>query len=129
MVPALPGIALPAAKIALGAASAALGAVKQAMTSAQTTALTPAEQKTKKTADDFETMFLENMMSQVFPQEAAEGPLGENGTGSQVYRGMLVNEYAKSVAKSGGVGISQTIYRQMLQMQEANAGARNNAAS
>jgi peptidoglycan hydrolase FlgJ len=121
MTLALPGIALPAAKLALGAAAATLGAVKQAMT--------PAEQKTKKTADDFETMFLENMMSQVFPQEAAEGPLGENGTGSQVYRGMLVNEYAKSVAKSGGIGISETIYRQMLQMQENNSGGRNNAGA
>ena len=105
-------LALPTAKLAVGMATTALGAVKQA--------LNPSEQKIKKTADDFETMFLENMMSQVFPQEAAEGPVGDNGTGSQVYRGMLVNEYAKSVAKSGGVGMSDTIYRQMLQMQERN---------
>jgi Rod binding domain-containing protein len=112
MTLALPGLALPAAKLALGAASSALSAVNKA--------LNPAEQKIRKTADDFETMFLENMMSQVFPQESAEGPLGENGTGGGVYRGMLVNEYAKSVAKSGGIGISDTIYRQMLQMQERN---------
>ena len=122
---ALPGIALPAAKLALGAASAALGAVKQAMTPADT----QAQQKARKTADDFETMFLENMMSQIFPQDAAEGPVGDNGTGSQVYRGMLVNEYAKTVAKSGGIGVSDTIYRHMLQMQEANNGARNNAGA
>jgi Rod binding domain-containing protein len=116
MTLALPGLALPAAKLALGAAAATLGAIKQAVS--------PSEQKTKKTADDFETMFLENMMSQVFPQDAAEGPVGDNGTGSEVYRGMLVNEYAKSVAKSGGIGVSDTIYRQMLQMQERNnAGA------
>lgn len=119
MTLALPGLVLPAAKLALGVASAALGSVKQA--------LTANEQKTKKTADDFETMFLENMMSQIFPQENGEGPVGDNGTGSQVYRGMLVNEYAKTVAKSGGIGISDTIYRHMLQMQEANQGARNNA--
>lgn len=125
MTLALPGIALPAAKLALGAASAALGAVKQVATQA----MSAADQKTKKTADDFETMFLENMMSQVFPQDAGEGPVGDNGTGSQVYRGMLVNEYAKSVAKSGGIGVSDTIYRQMLQMQEINSGARNNAGA
>lgn len=108
-------LALPAAKLALGAASSALGAVKNA--------LSPAEQKVQKTAKDFETMFLENMMSQIFPQESGEGPLGDNGAGSQVYRGMLVNEYAKSVAKSGGIGMSDAIYRQMIQMQErSNAG-------
>ncbi|MCX7340748.1 MAG: rod-binding protein [Hyphomicrobiales bacterium] len=112
MTLALPGLALPAAKLALSATASALSAVKKA--------LTPDEQKIRKTADDFETMFLENMMSQVFPQESSEGPLGENGTGGSVYRGMLVNEYAKSVAKSGGIGISDTIYRQMLQMQERN---------
>ncbi len=103
-------LALPAAKLALGAAASALGAVGKA--------LSPQDQKIRKTANDFETMFLENMMSQVFPQESSEGPLGENGTGGQVYRGMLVNEYAKSIAKSGGIGMSDTIYRQMLQMQE-----------
>jgi peptidoglycan hydrolase FlgJ len=104
-------LAVPAAKLAIGLAGSAIGAINKA--------LSPAEQKIKKTADDFETMFLENMMAQVFPQESGEGPIGDNGTGSQVYRGMLVNEYAKTVAKSGGVGISDAIYRQMLQMQEA----------
>jgi flagellar protein FlgJ len=116
MTLALTGLAVPAAKLALGVATSALGAVKNA--------LNPQEQKIRKTADDFETMFLENMMAQVFPQDAREGPVGDNGTGSEVYRGMLVNEYARSVAKSGGIGISDTIYRQMLQMQErANAGS------
>ncbi len=115
MTLALPGLALPAAKLALGAASSALSAVNKA--------LNPAEQKIRKTADDFETMFLENMMSQVFPQDAGEGPVGDNGTGAQVYRGMLVNEYAKQMGKSGGIGISDTIYRQMLQMQEKSNGA------
>ncbi len=67
-------------------------------------------------------MFLENVLSQAFPQEPGEGPLGDNGTGGQVYRGMLVNEYARQVAKSGGIGVSDMVYRQMLQMQErANA--------
>ncbi len=110
MTIAIAGLAIPAAKLALGAASTALGALKEA--------LSPSEQKTRKTADDFESMYLENMMAEVFPQESGEGPLGDNGAGSTVYRGMMVNEMAKSVAKSGGIGVSDTIYRQMLQMQE-----------
>ncbi len=107
-------LALPAAKLALNVAGKVATAVKDA--------LTPEEQKVRKTADDFEKMFLENMMAQVFPQEPGEGPVGDNGQGSHVWRGMLVNEYARTVAKSGGVGIADTVYRQMLQMQEkANA--------
>lgn len=107
-------LALPAANLALGVAKKVAGAVKDA--------LTPEEAKARKTANEFEKMFLENMMAQVFPQEAGEGPLGDNGQGSHVWRGMLVNEYARTVAQSGGVGISDQVYRQMLQMQErANA--------
>jgi peptidoglycan hydrolase FlgJ len=110
-----PQLAAPAAKLALGVAASAAGAIKNA--------LSPQQAKTEKTAKDFESMFLENMLAQVFPQETGEGPLGENGTGGQIYRGMMVNELAKQVAKSGGVGISDTVYRQMLQMQErSNAG-------
>lgn len=107
-------LALPAANLALGVAKKVAGAVKDA--------LTPEEQKVRKTADEFEKMFLENMMSQVFPQEAGEGPLGENGQGAHVWRGMLVNEYARSVAKSGGIGIADQVYRQMLQLQENSNG-------
>lgn len=103
-------LALPAANLALGVASKVARSVADA--------ITPQEKKVAKTANEFETMFLENMMSQVFPQESSEGPLGENGAGGQVWRGMLVNEYARSIAKSGGVGIADQVYRQMLQMQE-----------
>jgi Rod binding domain-containing protein len=113
----LNALALPAAKLAIGTAASAIGALKNA--------LTPEQQKIQKTAKDFETMFLENMLSHVFPQEVGEGPVGENGMGGQVYRGMLVNEYARNLSKSGGVGIADQVYRQMLQMQEGAPAARS----
>jgi Rod binding domain-containing protein len=109
-------LAMPAAKIAIGMATKAVGQLAQA--------LSPAEAKIRKTADDFETMYLENMLQQVFPQDSGEGPLGNNGPGSDVWKGMLVNEYARGVSKSGGLGISDTIYRQMLQMQEQQMGGQ-----
>lgn len=73
---------------------------------------------TRKTADDFETMFLEQSFDRLTQNAGDEGPLGENGTGGGVYRSMLSGALAKQVVKSGGVGISDQIYRQMLQMQE-----------
>jgi peptidoglycan hydrolase FlgJ len=115
-------LAVPAAKIAIGMGAKALQTVANAVTNGNAQAVSPAQAKMQKTADDFETMFLENMFSQVFPQDSSEGPLGENGTGGQVWRGMMVNEHAKSVAKSGGIGVSQAILRQMLQMQEQANG-------
>ncbi|WP_204276779.1 rod-binding protein, partial [Klebsiella aerogenes] len=67
----------------------------------------------------FEKMFLEQSFDRIAKSEGTEGPLGENGTGGDVWRSMLTKEYASEVVKSGGVGISDQIYKQMLQMQEA----------
>jgi peptidoglycan hydrolase FlgJ len=77
----------------------------------------PAEQ-TRKTADDFETMFLEQSLDRMTQSVGDEGPLGENGTGGGVYKSMLAKEYAKSITKTGGLGIADQVYRQMMQMQE-----------
>jgi peptidoglycan hydrolase FlgJ len=78
--------------------------------------------KLQKTAQDFETMFLENSFSQMFSGLQGEGPLGASGAGADVYRGMLTQEYAKTVAKSGGVGVADSIYRELLKMQEGRHG-------
>jgi Rod binding domain-containing protein len=78
--------------------------------------------KLQKTAQDFETMFLENSFSQMFAGLQGEGPLGASGAGADIYRGMLTQEYAKTVAKSGGVGVSDSIYRELLKMQEGRRG-------
>lgn len=75
-------------------------------------------EKIRKTATDFESMFLENMLSQVFAGTGEEGPLGSNGTGGDAYKSMLVNEYGKLITKAGGVGIAETVMAQMLKMQE-----------
>ena len=74
--------------------------------------------KAKKTAEDFETMFLEQTLERVFASSGTEGPLGDNGTGGAVYRSMLVKEYAGGIAKAGGVGIASQIYRELLKLQE-----------
>ncbi len=81
------------------------------------------EAKARKTAQDFESMFLEQTLDRVFSSSGTEGPLGDNGTGGAVYRSMLVKEYAGNIAKSGGVGIANQVYREILKLQE-NAHAR-----
>lgn len=69
-------------------------------------------------ADDFETMFLEQMFGQVFSANGNEGTFGEAGPGADVYRSMLVSEYAGMVSNSGGIGLSDQIYSELLKMQE-----------
>ena len=81
---------------------------------------TPAQAKARKTAQDFETMFLEQTLERLFASGGAEGPLGDNGMGGEVYRSMLVKEYAGTIARSGGVGIADQVYHEILKMQEGN---------
>ena len=81
-----------------------------------------ATQKARKTGEDFETMFLEQSLERMFSSVGEDGPLGQNGTGGEVYRSMLVKEYAGNVVKSGGIGIADQVFREIMRLQE---GARH----
>ena len=43
---------------------------------------------------------------------------GQGGFASDTYRGMLLNEYGKLMAQSGGIGIADHVKQAMLQNQE-----------
>jgi peptidoglycan hydrolase FlgJ len=111
-------------QLATIAASAAIGVGKAIAGSvAEQTATgnlgTGATTKAKKTATDFEKMFLENSLDKMTQSEGTDGPLGENGTGGGVYRSMLTKEYANKIVQSGGVGIADSVFSEMMKMQGA----------
>jgi len=109
-------LALPAAKLGLNVAGNLIGGLANA--------LDPAKAKAKKQADDFETMFLEQVTQQIMAApEGSEGPLGENGIGGDIYKSQLTQEYAKQIQKSGGLGLSDSILRDLLRMQEQSGAA------
>ena len=112
-------LALPAAKLALGAAGSIVNGLANA--------LDPAKAKARKQADDFETMFLEQMTEKLFAGETGEGPLGENGTGGGIWRSQLTQQYAKEIQKAGGIGLSNQIMRDLINLQEQAAGGVQNA--
>ena len=75
-----------------------------------------AQAKAKSTATDFEAMFLNSMFAQMTSGLKSEGPFGDTpGTG--VWRSMLTEQYSKSFAKAGGVGISSDVYRTLILQQ------------
>ena len=75
-----------------------------------------AQAKAKSTATDFETMFLNSMFAQMTSGLKGEGPFGDTpGTG--IWRSMLTEQYSKSFAKAGGVGISNEVYRTLILQQ------------
>ena len=81
-----------------------------------------AQAKAKATAQDFEAMFLNSMFSQMTTGLNGEGPFG-NTPGTGVWRSMLTEQYSKSFAKAGGVGISNDVYRTLI-LQQANRVGR-----
>jgi Rod binding domain-containing protein len=73
--------------------------------------------KVKKVSRDFEGVFLTNMFENMFEGLDDDGPFGAaNGNG--VWRSLLTEEYAKSIAASGVIGIADQIQRQLTSLQE-----------
>ena len=76
------------------------------------------QKKAKAQAQDFEAMFLNSMFSQMTSGIKADGPFG-NTPGTGPWRSMLTEQYSKSFAKAGGIGISNDVYRTLI-LQQAN---------
>jgi Rod binding domain-containing protein len=68
-------------------------------------------------AQSFEAVFLNSMFSQMQTDIGGDGPFGGSGA-EGVWRSMLTDEYAKSFAKAGGVGIASHVYQSLMAMQE-----------
>ena len=68
------------------------------------------------TAEDFEAVFLAQMMEQMMG-ESTETSFG-GGPGESAFKGMLNEEYAKVMAKAGGIGLADALVREMLALQE-----------
>jgi flagellar protein FlgJ len=79
-----------------------------------------AQKKTRAKSQEFEAMFLNSMFSQMTTGIKGEGPFGDT-TGTGVWRSMLTEEYSKSFAKTGGIGISNEVYRTLILQQASRA--------
>ena len=110
-----------AAMPALASTRGALGllAAQDARLPAETNVPTDAKAKARKSAVDFESVFLNSMFNQMFAGIDGEGPFGGNGAAG-VWRSFLSDEYAKSFAKAGGIGIADHVYRSLIAQQEAS---------
>jgi peptidoglycan hydrolase FlgJ len=77
-------------------------------------------EKARAAARDFEAVFLNSMFQNMFTGISGEGPFGGSGAVG-VWRSMLTDEYSKSFAKSGGIGIADQVYRTLITQQEARS--------
>jgi Rod binding domain-containing protein len=73
--------------------------------------------KTTAAAKDFEAVFLSEMLSHMFEGLNVD-PMFGGGNGEKMFRGMIVQEYGKMMAKGKGIGIADQLQKMMIQMQE-----------
>jgi Rod binding domain-containing protein len=81
------------------------------------------EQKTYAAAQNFEATFLQNILENMTSGLGEEGPLGSGKDGGGAWKGFLLEEMSKGMAKAGSLGVAPQVYRQMLEIQEGR-GAR-----
>lgn len=79
-------------------------------------------EKIRESAEEFESFFLSQFLSQMFKGIKTDGPFG-GGHGEAMYREMQFQQYAKSIANNGGVGIADSIVRELMNTQEVPKGA------
>jgi peptidoglycan hydrolase FlgJ len=73
-------------------------------------------EKARTTAQNFEAVFISTAFNQMFAGVSGDGPLG-GGKAVGMWRSFLTDEFAKSFAKSGGIGIADKVYRSLMQDQ------------
>jgi Rod binding domain-containing protein len=78
-------------------------------------------EKVDKVAQEFEAQFIAQMLQNMFSTIKTDGEFG-GGEAEDTYRSMLVDEYGKLMARTGGIGVADHIKRELLRFQEVGAG-------
>lgn len=73
--------------------------------------------KTKEAAQQFEAMFVGQMLQHMWAGVDVDPEFG-GGHGEEMWRSMLIDQYGKEIAKSGKLGIADSVMREMLKSQE-----------
>lgn len=75
------------------------------------------EAQARKSADAFEAIFVAQMLKPMFEGLATDGPMG-GGHAEGIYRGMQIEEFGKAISKQGGIGLADSVFREIMKHQE-----------
>jgi peptidoglycan hydrolase FlgJ len=101
---------------------ASLPALSNASPAAAPQGASDLNSKAHAAAVNFEAQFLNSMFGQMFAGLKGDGPFG-GGSAVGVWRSFMSEQYAKSFAKAGGIGLADHVYHALLAHQEAHAAA------
>ena len=77
----------------------------------------PKMDKTDVAAQEFEAVFISQMLTQMWAGVETDGMFG-GGHAEDIYRSLLIDEYGKVIAQQGGLGIADHVKAEMLALQE-----------
>ena len=75
------------------------------------------DQEAREASEQFESMFLAQMLQHMSAGIKTDGPFG-GGHSEGIYRSLLNEQYAEQMSKGSGIGIADAIYREMIKLQE-----------
>ncbi|WP_321447079.1 rod-binding protein [uncultured Cohaesibacter sp.] len=74
------------------------------------------EEQARQAAQEFESVFLSQMLSGMF--EGVGGDEFGDSYAQNTYRSLLTETYADEITKAGGIGIADSVMRELISMQE-----------
>lgn len=76
------------------------------------------EKKAQETAETFEAVFLSQILKSMSMGLNAGNAFG-GGHSEEIFQDVLSEEIAAQIARNGGIGLSDSVYREILKTQEA----------
>lgn len=73
--------------------------------------------KIRETAQEFESVFLNGMLEQMFEGVEEDGPF-DSGEGGRIWRSLRTEEFARTISRAGGIGLAEHVERQLIALQE-----------
>jgi Rod binding domain-containing protein len=75
--------------------------------------------RVREAAEEFEAVFLNTMLQNMFTGLENGGTWGK-GHGADAWQSLLVDEYARNIAETGGIGLADSVERELLALQEGS---------
>jgi Rod binding domain-containing protein len=98
--------------------SSLMAAKAMALNSAQSSALNAKnESEARRAAEEFESVFLAQFIETMYQGIATDGFFG-GGKGEEMFRSMLLEKHAQGMARSGGIGLADAVYAEIIRLQE-----------
>ena len=76
------------------------------------------QQLLEERAEEFEAVFLSEMLKPMWEGVETGGMFG-GGQAEEIFRSLLIDEYAKTLASDGGVGVGDMVLKELIALQGA----------